>query len=139
MVVRATKTSGSSFGGFLRLLVLTAIWVSGQDCQTETASVTGTEYGGANTFDCAESAYVSEVHVNKEAGGLIGFILWCSDGESKIFGVCLNCDLNVDCTGGLTEMSVTPSLDEDDEYPANANFFCYNEENPSGTSLGPYP
>lgn len=142
MALRPANTYGSSFARFLWLLVLTVTWVSGQDCQTETASVTGTELGDANTFDCAEGAYVSELHVSMDTVGFVAFILWCSDGESKVFGICFGCGdyyHNVDCTGGLTDMSVTPSLDEDDQYPANANLFCYNEDNPSGTSLGPYP
>lgn len=93
-------------------------------------------------FDCVEGAYVSNVKAAKDVGGFTWFELTCSDGEvSDIFGACLFCDSishKLDCTGGWTQMSTTPNLN-DDVYPAEASFFCYNEENPSGTSLGPYP
>ncbi|CAN0293398.1 unnamed protein product, partial [Ectocarpus sp. 4 AP-2014] len=43
----------------------------------------------------------------------------------------------VDGAGGGTQLSTTPSLDTDS--PANASLFCYNDGDPSGTTLGPYP
>lgn len=130
--------------GLLQLVMLSTLRASAQVCETEVASLTGTEFGSEFTFDCADDAYISRIDVagTSDSEGFIGFTATCSDNvESEVFGVFLFQDSiyqAVDCTGGLTEMYTTPGVD-DNEYPAHGHFFCYNDDNPSGAKLGPYP
>lgn len=128
----------------LLLAMLSAPRSLGQSCETEVASLTGTEFGGEFIFDCADDAYISRVDVagTSNSAGFLGFTVQCSDNvESEIFGASLFHDSIyqfVDCSGGLTEMDTTPGVEDDDNL-ANAHFFCYNDDNPSGFKLGPYP
>ncbi|CAM9804293.1 unnamed protein product, partial [Ectocarpus fasciculatus] len=140
MFLRAATVLGLPFKGFLWFLVFTVQRASSQYCQTDVMPLTGTEFGSEFTFECVEGAYVSEVTLSSETDGFTGFILTCSDGEvSEVYGYCFCGTLfvKVDCAGGWTQLSTTPSLDTDS--PANASFFCYNEGDPSGATLGPYP
>ena len=142
MLLHHTAILPSPWMGFLWLLALTGRRASAQYCVTDEASLTGTsDFGSEFKFRCVEGAYVSSVQVAKDVGGLTGLQLTCSDGEdSEVFGSCVACDIlshKVDCSGGWTGLSTVPDLDN--TYPAEATFFCYNEDNPSGASLGPYP
>lgn len=139
MSLRAATTPGPTFKGVLWLLVLTAQCSLGQYCQTDFLSFTGTEIGNDYTFECAEGAYVSEATVSSGTDGFTGLILTCSDGEvSDVFGfvpTATRSSLTVDFWG---QLSATLSL-VNNETPSKASFFCYNNGDPSGTSLGPYP
>lgn len=128
MVLHHTTTLSSSSKGFLLFLVLAVQRASGQYYETDVASVTGTADGGGEfTFNCAEGAYVSSVKVASDVVGFTGFELSCSDREvSEIFGACFFCNTfshKLDCTGGWTQLSTYPNLD-DNVYPAEAYFFC---------------